>query len=104
MIAAQTFKNFQDMYERAVKIARVLEEIETENWAANFGKRKLDLNRGRFRGMNPKPLRPGKPQEKGKQPMAWQNKPFCRFCSKHHNWHVPLRPYDTMDLVKWDIR
>jgi len=31
MIAGQTFKNFQDMYQWAVEIARVLEETETEN-------------------------------------------------------------------------
>ena len=30
VIAGQTFANFQDMYQRAIKIARVLEEIEKE--------------------------------------------------------------------------
>ena len=41
MIAGQTFQNFQDMYQRAVKIARVLEESENENRALNLGKRKM---------------------------------------------------------------
>ena len=58
------------MYQRAVKIARVLEETASENQASNLGKGKLDQNRGGFRGMNPKQLRLGKPQGKGKQPMT----------------------------------
>ena len=41
MIGGQTFQNFQDMYQRAVKIARVLEESENENRALNLGKRKM---------------------------------------------------------------
>ena len=31
VIAGQNFDNFQEMYQRAVKIARVLEETEREN-------------------------------------------------------------------------
>jgi len=40
MIAGQTFQKFQDMYQRAVKIARVLEQLKNENRALNLGKRK----------------------------------------------------------------
>jgi len=61
MTAEQTFENFEDIYQEAVKIARVLEETETENRVANLGKLKLDLNRKGFRGMNPKQFRLGKP-------------------------------------------
>ena len=70
MTAGQTFENFEDIYQEAVKIARVLEELESESRAMNLGKRKLELNRGGFKGMNSKQLMPGKPQGKGKQPMA----------------------------------
>ena len=42
MIAGQTFENFQAMYQKAVKIARVLEEFESENQALNLEKRKKD--------------------------------------------------------------
>jgi len=41
MISGQTFQNFQEMYQRAVKIARLLEELENENRALNLGKRKM---------------------------------------------------------------
>ena len=50
MIAGQTFENFQEMYERAVKIARVLEESKNENRALNLGKRKMEFHRGGFQG------------------------------------------------------
>jgi len=38
MIASQTFENFQAMYQKAVKIARVLEECESENQALSLEK------------------------------------------------------------------
>ena len=41
MIAGQTFANFQEMYQRAVKIARVLEESRVEKQALEAGKRKM---------------------------------------------------------------
>ena len=37
----QTFANFQEMYQRAVKIARVLEESRVEKQALEAGKRKM---------------------------------------------------------------
>ena len=44
MIAEHSFENFPKMYQRAVKVARVLEEIERENRASSFGERKIDYN------------------------------------------------------------
>jgi len=79
--AGQTFESFQDMYQWAVKIARVQEESENENQAINMGKRKLEFNRGGFRGRNFKQFRPGQLQGKGKQPMGWPDRPLCRFYS-----------------------
>ena len=38
MIAGQTFDNFHDMYQRVVKIARVLEESRKERQALALGK------------------------------------------------------------------
>jgi len=73
------------MYQRVVKIARVLEETESESRATSLGKRKLEFNKRGPKGINPKQLRPGKPKEKGKQLMAWPNKPLCRTWGKHHN-------------------
>ena len=52
MVEGQKFQNFQDMYQRAVKIARVLEESKNENRALNLGKRKMKIHRGEFRGGN----------------------------------------------------
>ena len=51
MIAGQTYENFQAMYQRVIKVARLLEETEQENRATNFGKRKIKFgNRGPRRG------------------------------------------------------
>ena len=54
MIAGQTFENFQEMYQRVVKVARVLEEIERESKAASFEKRKMEYGNRGPRGINPK--------------------------------------------------
>jgi len=66
MIAGHTFDHFQDMYQRAVKIARVLDESENESRALSQGKRKMELFRGGFRGGSNKQYRPNYPQGKGK--------------------------------------
>jgi len=71
MIAGQTFENFQDMYQRAVKIARVLEESENESQALNLEKRKKEFHKQGFQGGNYKWLKPNYPEGKGKQPMNW---------------------------------
>ena len=42
VIAGQTFTNCQEMYQRAVKAARVLEETEKETQALNLEKRKQE--------------------------------------------------------------
>jgi len=49
------------MYQRAVKIARVLEEIEQENSVANLGKRKMEFDKWGPRGVNPKRFNMGRP-------------------------------------------
>jgi len=61
MIASQTFQNFQDMYQRAVKITRVLEESENENRALNLRKHKMEIHRGGYRGGNYKQYKPSYP-------------------------------------------
>jgi len=44
-IACQTFENFQDMYQRVVKITRVLEESKSESRALTLGKRKIEFSK-----------------------------------------------------------
>jgi len=58
MIAGHTFDHFQDMYQRAVKIARVLDESENESHALSQGKRKMEPFRGGFRGGSNKQYKP----------------------------------------------
>jgi len=41
-IAGQTFANFQEMYQRAVKVARVLEENEKEAQTLNLERKRRE--------------------------------------------------------------
>jgi len=82
MIVGQTFENFHEMYQRAVKIARVLEESKMEKLALAAGKRKMGppwkgfLSNKRFRSDNY--------QGNGKQPAEGRTNPRCETCGKYH--------------------
>ena len=58
MIAGQTFDIFQDMYQRDVKIAQVLEESENERRALTLGKWKIEFHKKGFQGGNYNKYRP----------------------------------------------
>jgi len=66
MIAGQTFENFHEMYQQAMKIARVLDKIRMEKQALDAGKRKMGPPRKGFPGN--KRFRLDNYQGKGKQP------------------------------------
>jgi len=42
VITGQTFANFQEMYQRAVKVARVLEENEKEAQTLNLERKRME--------------------------------------------------------------
>ena len=65
MIAGQTFENSHEMYQWAVKIARVLEESKMEKQALEAGKRKMGSPRRGF--PSNKRFRNDNYQGKGKQ-------------------------------------
>jgi len=69
MIVGHSFDSFQEMYQRDVKIARVLEEADRENEVTNLGKRKFEYDNRGPKGGNPKRVNTSGPQDKGKQPM-----------------------------------
>jgi len=48
MIAGHNYANFKELYQRAVKIARDIEETEAENKKSNLGKRKLNAKGSSF--------------------------------------------------------
>ena len=66
MIVGHTFENFYEMYQRAVKIARVLDKIRMEKQALDAGKRKMGPPRKGFPGN--KRFRLDNYQGKRKQP------------------------------------
>jgi len=84
VLAGQTFGTFQEMYQRAVKTARVLEESEVEIQAASLAKRKKESRNQGFCGGRYKRFRPNSPPGKGKQPVQWREKPHCKTCGKNH--------------------
>jgi len=67
MIAGHSFDNYQEMYQRAVKIAQALDETERENKAVSLGKRKFEYDNRGPKGRNRKRFNSGGPQDKGKQ-------------------------------------
>jgi len=69
MITGHSFEKFKEMYQQAIKIARVVEETERENKVSNLGKRKIEYENRGPRGENPKRFNTGGPQDKGKQPI-----------------------------------
>jgi len=70
MIRGQTFENFQDMYQRAIKIACVLEESESEIRVLTLEKRKMEPSKKGFQGGSYKKYMPNYPQGKGKRPIT----------------------------------
>jgi len=69
VIAGQTFANFQEMYQKAVKVARVMEENKQETQALNLEGRKREFPRQNFPTQSDKRFRPDFLLERGKQPM-----------------------------------
>jgi len=85
MITGHTFDRYQEMYQKAIKIARVLDEVEGENKAVWQMKRKFGyvVSTGQGSG-NPKRVYFGRPQDKGKQPVQWQTRTTCAYCNRFH--------------------
>jgi len=84
VIAAQTFTNFQDMYQQAVKVTRVMEEDQRETQALTLEGRKRGFLRSNVPIQSEKRVRPNFPPEGGKQTMYRPSYPPCRICGKHH--------------------
>ena len=69
MIVGHAYANFQEMYQRAVKIARIMNETEIENREKGQAKRKFAPEGSNSRGnRNFKRFKLGMRQNKGKQP------------------------------------
>ena len=68
VITWHTFANFQEMYQRAVKIIRVVEENERESQALNLEKRRREINRQGWQGRNDNRPKPNYPLERENNP------------------------------------
>jgi len=71
------------MYQRAVKVARVLEENEKEAQSLNLERKRRENFKQDPQSRTEKRNRPNYPPEKGKQPMTRPPNP-CRYCGKPH--------------------
>ena len=73
IIVRQAYANFQEMYERAVKVARIINETEIGNRERSQAKRRLGPRGPNFqRNTNFKRVKPGMRQNKRKHPAQWQ--------------------------------
>jgi len=84
VIVGQTFANFQEMYQQAAKVARVLEENEKEAQTLNLERKRRENLRQNSQGRTEKRNRINYPSEKGKQPMSRPPNP-CHYCRKSHD-------------------
>jgi len=93
VITWHTFANFQEMYQRAVKIIRVVEENERESQALNLEKRRREINRQGWQGRNDNRPKLNYPLEKGKQPMFGPPKnSVCQNCGRNHTGRCFFAP------------
>jgi len=88
------------MYQRAIKITRVLEETERENQARNLEKQKRETPMRSFQSGNNKRFRPSAPPRKGKQPMTRQFKPYYRKCGKTMGGYAFLKVYAALNVER----
>jgi len=86
VIVGQTFASFQDMHQRAVKVARVLEENEKETQILSLEQKRKEQFRQNSQNRTEKRSRPDYPLEKDKQPMSRaSNNPPCQYCGRPHS-------------------
>ena len=83
MIAGRVFTNFQEMYQRAVKIARVIEETEAERRQMGFAKRKFGEGGSSTQGNSKS--RNFNNGDKGKQVILRQEMKPCNQCGRIHS-------------------
>jgi len=104
VIAAQTFANFQDMYQKAVKVAHVIEEDRRETQALTLGGRKREFPRSNVPTQSERRVRPSFLPEKGKQPMYSPRYPVCRNCGKRHEGKCLFGSGSCYECGQWGHR
>ena len=104
MIVDQTFKNFQEIYQRAVKIARVLEETERENRATNLEKRKMEYGNRGPRSVTLSSLTLVDRKIRASNPWLGRTDLFAEPVANHMWVHVLLNHCDVMDAERWDMK
>ena len=104
VIAAQTFVNFQDMYQKAVKVARVMEEGQRDTQTLTLGGRKREFPRSNVPTQSEKRVRPNFLPEKGKQPMYSPRYPVCGNCGKRHEGKCLFGSGSCYECGQWGHR
>ena len=72
MVGGRAYANFHKMYQRAMKIARLIDEVGVESRAVSGGKRKFGPNESSQGNRNFIRFNHGRAQDKGKCPMQQQ--------------------------------
>jgi len=83
MIAAHVFTSFQEMYQRAVKIARVIAETEAESRKIGLAKRKFNHGESSAQGSNK--ISNFNNRGKGKQFVPRQELEPCNQCGRMYS-------------------
>jgi len=85
IIAEYTYDSFQEMYHKAVKIARIVSETEIKNREKDQVKEKFGLGGSNSQGnRNFRRFKHGTKQDKGKQAVQSKPRKTCSQCGRHH--------------------
>ena len=83
IIAGYTYDNFQEMYQKVVKIARIMNETKTENREKEQVKRKFGPGGSNSqRNKDFRRFKLGMKQDKGKQTTQWKPRKTCDQCAR----------------------
>jgi len=84
-MAALTFLNLQTMYQKAIKVERVIDEYEASELAMQQKrKREVESSQGGVRGNGRKP---NSNHQSQKDRTPYEPRPRCETCGKLHNGH-----------------
>jgi len=85
IIAGYAYTNFQEMYQRAVKIARIMNETEIKNREKDQVKRKFGPGGSNsHENRNFMRFKPGMKWDKGKQTAQWKPRKMCDQYGRQH--------------------
>lgn len=85
IIAGYAYANFQEMYQRAVKVARIIDETKNENKEKGRARKEIGPRESNSQGCKDfRRFKSGIEHHKGKQTVQWKLRTTCGQCGRQH--------------------